>query len=53
MAYQYITNIDSPNYTPNASVPAIYGMPRVIEGICVHHWGDPNTWLAGHLVLEL
>lgn len=42
MSYNYITNRDSPNYTPNASVPAVYGMPRVIEGITIHHWGDPN-----------
>lgn len=40
--YTYITNRDSPNYTPYASVPGIYGMPRVIEGITLHWWGDPN-----------
>lgn len=42
MAYQYITNRDSPNYTPAASARAAYGMDRVIEGITIHHWGDPN-----------
>ncbi|NCU39015.1 hypothetical protein EOL96_08340, partial [Candidatus Saccharibacteria bacterium] len=33
---------DSPNYTPAASTRAAYGMDRVIEGITIHHWGDPN-----------
>lgn len=40
--YTYITNRDSPNYTPAASARAAYGMDRVIEGITIHHWGDPN-----------
>jgi hypothetical protein len=43
MSYNYMTNRDSPNYTPYASVPAVYGMPRVIEGVTLHHWGDPNN----------
>lgn len=38
-AYEYITAHDSPNYTPAASVPKVYGAPRVITGITVHHWG--------------
>lgn len=42
MAYQYITNRDSPNYTPAASARAAYGMDRVIEGVVIHHWGDPD-----------
>lgn len=42
MAYNYITNRDSPNYTPSASVPSVYGMARVIEGITIHWWGDPS-----------
>jgi len=41
MAYNYITNRDSPNYTPNASVGAVFGYPRQIEGITIHWWGDP------------
>lgn len=40
--YTYITNSDSPNYTPAASARAAYGMDRVIEGVVIHHWGDPN-----------
>ena len=42
MSYNYLTQYDSPNYTPSASAPAVYGMSRVIEGITLHHWGDPN-----------
>jgi len=33
------TTWNSPNYTPAASVPAVYGMPRKITGITIHHWG--------------
>ena len=42
MAYKYITNYDSPNYTPSSSARAVYGMDRVIEGITLHWWGNPN-----------
>ena len=42
MAYNYITNIDSPNYTPAAQARAVFGYDRVIEGITLHWWGDPN-----------
>lgn len=41
MAYNYITNYDSPNYTPSASSRAVFGYDRVIEGITIHWWGDP------------
>lgn len=43
MAYKYITNRDSPNYTPQASALATFGYGRVIEGITLHWWGDPNA----------
>lgn len=43
MSYQYITNFDSPSYTSAADTPRNYGMARVIEGITLHHWGDPNN----------
>lgn len=33
------TTWNSPNYTPAASVPAVYGMARTITGITIHHWG--------------
>lgn len=42
MAYNYITNIDSPNFTPAAQARAVFGYDRVIEGITLHWWGDPN-----------
>lgn len=43
MAYQYITNRDSPNYTSAAETPRWYGYNRTIEGITIHWWGDPNN----------
>lgn len=33
------TTWNSPNYTPASSVPAVYGQPRRITGITIHHWG--------------
>lgn len=44
MAYNYITHKDSPNFTPASQSQRIYGMARVIEGITIHHWGDPNQY---------
>lgn len=41
--YTYITHRDSPNFTPAAEASRIFGMPRVIEGITIHWWGDPKT----------
>lgn len=40
--YQELTQYNSPNYTPNSQVRAIYGMNRDIIGIVYHWWGDPN-----------
>lgn len=42
MAYNYITNYDSPNFTPAAQAKSVFGYPRSIQGITIHHWGDPN-----------
>lgn len=39
--YQELTQYNSPNYTPYAQVPAVYGMSREIIGIVYHWWGDP------------
>lgn len=36
-----LTQYNSPNYTPNGSVTAVYGMPRSIDYITIHWWGDP------------
>lgn len=43
MAYKYITNFDSPNFTPERDARAVFGQARVIKGITLHWWGDPNT----------
>lgn len=39
--YNEITKFNSPNYTPASSSVAVFGRPRVITGITIHHWGDP------------
>lgn len=47
MAYQLITSIDSPNFTPAASVRGAFGYPRDIIGDTIHHWdakGSGATW---------
>lgn len=41
MAYQELTQYNSPNYTPAAQVPSVYGMARIITGVTYHWWGDP------------
>ncbi len=40
MSYEAITNITSPNRTPAESVAAVFGTPRRIETITIHHWGN-------------
>ena len=42
MSYNYITKHNSPNYTPASQAQRVWGMPRKVEGITIHHWGDPN-----------
>jgi hypothetical protein len=42
MSYNYETHKNSPNFTPASKAKASYGMTRVVEGITIHHWGDPN-----------
>jgi N-acetylmuramoyl-L-alanine amidase len=29
-------------YTPAAQVPAVFGAPRTLDGILIHHWGEPG-----------
>lgn len=41
--YQYLTQFDSPNYTAQGSVPAVYGQTRLIAGYTYHWWGDPSA----------
>lgn len=37
------TQYNSPNFTGNGSVPAVFGRPRSIDYITIHWWGDPGT----------
>lgn len=41
MAYNLDTSHDSPNYTPGAQSRAVFGYDRAIQGITIHHWGNP------------
>lgn len=43
MSYNYLTQYNSPNYTPENQVRATWGRPRTIEIVAQHWWGDPNT----------
>lgn len=43
MAYNYLTQWDSPNYTPAAQTRTTWGVNRQIKEIAIHWWGDPNT----------
>ena len=42
MSYERITAHDSRNFTPAASVPAVFGRARTIESITIHWWGLPE-----------
>ena len=42
MSYNYITDRNSPNYTPASQTMATWGRNRSVEGIVIHWWGDPN-----------
>jgi N-acetylmuramoyl-L-alanine amidase len=35
-------SLTAKGFTPAASVPQVYGGPRVIDGIVIHHWGVPG-----------
>lgn len=41
--YTFITNFNSPNYTPASEAVSVWGRPRTIEKIAIHWWGDPAT----------
>ena len=43
MAYNFLTNYDSPNYTPGSEAVSVWGRPRTTEKIAIHHWGDEAT----------
>lgn len=40
-AYKLDT-LASPNYTPAASVPSVYGQARKITGVTIHWWNTPD-----------
>jgi N-acetylmuramoyl-L-alanine amidase CwlA len=40
-------SLTAKGYTPAAQVPQVYGGPRVIDGIVIHHWGDPGQSHGG------
>jgi N-acetylmuramoyl-L-alanine amidase len=42
VAYKYYTHKDATNFTPYAEVPRVFGFPRVITNVTLHHWGDPE-----------
>lgn len=44
MSYKYYTHINSPNYTPEESCLAVFGVRRIVRSITVHHWGDPSNF---------
>lgn len=39
MAYEYLTQHDSPHFTPANRVRAVFGRDRKVESITIHHWG--------------
>lgn len=43
MSYERITRHNSPNFTPRSKVASVFGIPRNITGITIHHWGDPRS----------
>lgn len=40
MGYESITKYTSPNSTPARDVPAVFGQPRTVKSITIHHWGS-------------
>lgn len=43
MAFKWLTQHNSPNYTPASRVQATWGQPRTVKAIAIHWWGDPNN----------
>ena len=53
MAYNYITDHDSPAFTPAAECRKVFGHDRIIESITIHWWGvdgqdfeGPMSWFT-------
>lgn len=43
MSYNYLTQFNSPNFTPAAQTQGVWHTNRNIQHIDIHWWGDPNT----------
>ena len=43
MSYQYLTQWDSPNFTPASRTRATWGVDRQIKEIAIHWWNAPNA----------
>lgn len=41
--YTFLTQFNSPNYTPASEARSVWGRPRTIEAIAIHWYGDPMT----------
>lgn len=41
MAYRFLTQYNSPNYTPGSDAKFVWGRPRTLEAIAGHWWDDP------------
>lgn len=41
MSYNYLTQYNSPSFTPSNQVINVWGKPRTIEAIAIHWWDDP------------
>lgn len=40
MSYTLQEQYSSKNFTPAAQVPGVFGEPRTVTSITIHHWGD-------------
>lgn len=47
MSYKSKTDRTSKNYTPAHLVKSVFGVPRKVTGITVHHWGIDNQNFYG------
>lgn len=44
MSIKEITKFTSPNSTAAADVLAVFGDPRIVKSITIHHWGKPSRY---------
>lgn len=43
MSYNYLTQWDSPNYTPASQTASTWGVPRQLKEIAIHWWNAPGA----------